>query len=214
MRYETVIFDMDGTILETLEDIADSVNVTMDHVGYPRRTLDEVRSFVGNGVAKLIERCVPQGENDPQFTRALDFYKQWYADHAQVKTGPYPGIAGLLDELKRRGVKIAVVSNKPDGSVKDLCEFYFPGVFPVAIGDRAEWRKKPAPDSVFEAMRALNARAETTVYVGDSEVDVSTAANAGLDCITVTWGFRDEGELRQYGAKLFAHTARELLDLL
>lgn len=214
MRYETVIFDMDGTILETLEDICDSVNVTMDHLGYPRRTLDEVRRFVGNGAAKLIERCMPGGAEDPKFAMALEFYKAYYDAHAQIKTGPYEGIPELLAELNRRGVKVAVVSNKPDESVKQLCQVYFPGLFPVAIGDRAEWRKKPAPDSVREAMRLLQAKPETTVYVGDSEVDVATANNAGLPCITVTWGFRDMDVLRQHGARVFAHTAQELLELL
>ena len=136
MRYKAVIFDMDGTILETLEDMRDSVNVTMDHVGYPRRTLDEVRRFVGNGAAKLIERCMPGGRADPKFQEAMDFYRAYYDAHAQIKTGPYNGIPELVRELRNRGVQVAVVSNKPDESVKQLCQVYFPGLFSVAIGDR------------------------------------------------------------------------------
>ena len=214
MKYETVIFDMDGTILETLEDMHDSVNATMDHVGCPHRSLEEVRAFVGNGAAKLIERCMPEGAEDPRFGEALAFYKVYYDAHAQIKTGPYPGIPELLEELRARGIKTAVVSNKPDPSVRQLSGRYFPGLFAVAIGDRDEWRKKPAPDSVFEAMRLLEARPETTVYVGDSEVDLATARNAGLPCIAVTWGFRDVEVLRANGAVTLAHTAEELLKLL
>ena len=214
MRYQTVIFDMDGTILETLEDICDSVNATMDAMGCPRRSFDEVRAFVGNGAAKLVERCMPLGGEDPKFPQALAYYKDYYGRHAQIKTGPYPGIVELLHTLKERGVKLAVVSNKPDESVKDLCQAYFPGVFPVAVGDRAQWRKKPALDSVLAAMEALGADKERTVYVGDSEVDLATAKNAGLPCILVTWGFRDEAWLRTQRAEVFAHTAEELLHML
>lgn len=214
MGYQTVIFDMDGTILETLEDIYHSVNVTMDAVGCPHRTYEEVRGFVGNGAAKLVERCMPGGGEDPRFPEALAFYKQYYARHAQDRTGPYAGIPELLEALKERGVKLAVVSNKPDDSVKDLCEAYFPGVFPVAIGDHPNRRKKPAPDSVFAAMEALKADGAATVYVGDSEVDLETAKNAGLPCIAVAWGFREESHLREQGARTLAHTAQELLELL
>lgn len=214
MRYQTAIFDMDGTILETLEDMCASVNVTMDHVGYPRRTMDEVRRFVGNGAAKLIERCMPAGAEDPRYPAALEFYRAYYDAHAQIKTGPYPGILELLNQLSREGVRLAVVSNKPDEAVRALTERYFPGVFPVAIGNRDGWATKPAPDSVYEAMRLLGARRESTVYVGDSDVDVDTARNAGLDSIIVTWGFRDEDFLRAHGAQHLAHNADELYEML
>lgn len=214
MRYQTAIFDMDGTILETLEDMCASVNVTMDHVGYPRRTMDEVRRFVGNGAAKLIERCMPAGAEDPRYPAALKFYRAYYDAHAQIKTGPYPGIPELLNQLSREGVRLAVVSNKPDEAVRALTERYFPGVFPVAIGNRDGWATKPAPDSVYEAMRLLGARRESTVYVGDSDVDVDTARNAGLDSIIVTWGFRDEDFLRAHGAQHLAHNADELYEML
>ena len=214
MRYQTAIFDMDGTILETLEDMCASVNVTMDHVGYPRRTMDEVRRFVGNGAAKLIERCMPAGAEDPRYPAALEFYRTYYDAHAQIKTGPYPGIPELLNQLSREGVRLAVVSNKPDEAVRALTERYFPGVFPVAIGNRDGWATKPAPDSVYEAMRLLGARRESTVYVGDSDVDVDTARNAGLDSVIVTWGFRDEDFLRAHGAQHLAHNADELYEML
>lgn len=214
MRYQTVIFDMDGTILETLEDMRDSVNVTMDHVGCPRRSLEEVRSFVGNGAAKLIERCMPGGAEDPRFSAALAFYQDYYDAHAQIKTGPYPGVPELLEALKGRGIGIAVVSNKPDEAVGQLAEHYFPGLFPVAIGQRPGARVKPAPDSVYEAMERLHARRESTVYVGDSDVDIATARNAGLDCVSVTWGFRSEDFLLAHGAVTLAHSAEELLAYL
>lgn len=214
MRYQTAIFDMDGTILETLEDMCASVNVTMDHVGYPRRTMDEVCHFVGNGAAKLIERCMPAGVEDPRYPAALEFYRAYYDAHAQIKTGPYPGIPELLNQLSREGVRLAVVSNKPDEAVRALTERYFPSVFPVAIGNRDGWATKPAPDSVYEAMRLLGARRESTVYVGDSDVDVDTARNAGLDSIIVTWGFRDEDFLRAHGAQHLAHNADELYEML
>ncbi len=200
MKYQTVIFDMDGTILETLEDIRDSVNVTMDHMGCPRRSLEEVRNFVGNGAAKLIERSMPQDASREEIDRALTFYKAYYDAHAQIKTGPYEGIPELLKALKEHGIQIAVVSNKPDEAVKSLAEHYFPGLFPVAIGQRPEFATKPAPDSVFEAMRLLGAKPETTVYVGDSDVDIDTARNSGLDCISVTWGFRSVDFLLEHGA--------------
>lgn len=163
MRYSTVIFDMDGTILETLEDMWNSVNVTMDQVGYPHRTLEEVRAFVGNGAPKLIQRCMPLGAEDPRLQEALAFYRAYYDSHAQEKTAPYPGIPELLQTLRDRGVRTAVVSNKPDESVRRLSERYFPGLFPVAIGQRTGFAAKPAPDSVFEAMRLLGAGAESTV---------------------------------------------------
>ncbi len=214
MRYQTAIFDMDGTILETLEDMCASVNVTMDHVGYPRRTMDEVRRFVGNGAAKLIERCMPAGAEDPRYPAALEFYRAYYDAHAQIKTGPYPGIPELLNQLSREGVRLAVVSNKPDEAVRALTERYFPGVFPVAIGNRDGWATKPAPDSVYEAMCLLGARRESTVYVGDSDVDVDTARNARLDSVIVTWGFRDENFLRAHGAQHLVHNADELYEML
>ena len=170
--------------------------------------------FVGNGGAKLIGRCLPAGAEDPRYPAALEFYRAYYDAHAQIKTGPYPGIPELLNQLSREGVRLAVVSNKPDEAVRALTERYFPGVFPVAIGNRDGWATKPAPDSVYEAMRLLGARRESTVYVGDSDVDVDTARNAGLDSVIVTWGFRDEDFLRAHGAQHLAHNTDELYEML
>lgn len=214
MGYGTVIFDMDGTILDTLEDILDSVNVTMDHVGYPHHTKEVMRRFLGNGAATQIQRCMPGGAEDPKYQEALDFYLDYYNDHAKIKTGPYPGIVDVLKKLRELGVKTAVVSNKPDVTVQELSEEFFTGLFDVSMGERAGMKKKPAPDSVFEAMKLLNADPKTCVYVGDSEVDMATARNSNLPCVTVTWGFRDEDFLREQGATTFAHTMDELLEAL
>lgn len=214
MGYRTVIFDMDGTILDTLEDILDSVNVTMDHVGYPHHTKEAMRHFLGNGAATQIQRCVPGGAEDPKYQEALDFYLGYYNEHAKIKTGPYPGIVDVLKKLKELGVKTAVVSNKPDVTVQELSEEFFTGLFDVSMGERAGMKKKPAPDSVYEAMKLLNADPNDCVYVGDSEVDMATARNSNLPCVTVTWGFRDEDFLREQGATTFAHTMDELLEAL
>ncbi len=214
MGYGTVIFDMDGTILDTLEDIVDSVNVTMDHVGYPHHTKETMRRFLGNGAAAQIQRCVPGGAEDPKYAEALAFYLEYYNAHANIKTGPYPGIVQVLQTLKERGVKTAVVSNKPDATVQELSAECFTGLFDVSMGERTGMKKKPAPDSVYEAMRLLGADPNDCVYVGDSEVDMATARNSNLPCVTVTWGFRDEEFLREQGATVFAHTMEELLDAL
>ena len=161
--YQLAIFDLDGTLLDTLADLHAGVNHALATFGYAPRTLDEVRRFVGNGAAKLIERCMPAGAEDPCYPDALEFYRAYYDAHAQIKTGPYPGIPELLGKLSREGVRLAVVSNKPNEAVRALTERYFPGVFPVAIGNRDGWATKPAPDSVYEAMRLLGARRESTV---------------------------------------------------
>lgn len=214
MGYQTVIFDMDGTILDTLQDICDGVNVTLDHFGWPARTLEEVRLAVGNGAAKLIQRVAPPDSAPEEVRRALEFYKPYYDAHAQDKTGPYPGIPELVRTLKERGIQAAVVSNKPDESVRRLARRYFPGLFPVVIGDRAEFATKPAPDSTFAALKALGADPAAAVYVGDSDVDIATAKNAGLPCISVTWGFRSRDFLTAHGAQTLVDTPEELLQAI
>lgn len=211
MGYQTVIFDMDGTILDTLRDMWASVNVTLDHFGWPPRTMGEVRMAVGNGAAKLIERMVPPDSTAEEARRALEFYKPYYDAHAQDKTRPYPGVPELVRTLGERGIRVAVVSNKPDESVRQLAGRFFPGLFPVAIGNRAEFQTKPAPDSTFAALKALGADPAAAVYVGDSDVDIATARNAGLPCISVTWGFRDREFLLAHGAATLADTPEELL---
>lgn len=214
MRYNTVIFDLDGTLLNTLEDLADSCNYALAQVGEQERSLEEVRRFVGNGVARLMELAVRDGRENPKFDRALAIMREYYHTHNQIKTAPYPGIFELLQRLRELGVSIAVVSNKPDTSVKPLVQEYFGDLIPVAIGERTGVRRKPAPDTVFEALKELGKDRSTALYVGDSEVDVATAWNAGIPCVSVTWGFRDRQELDWSGAAMYADTPEEVLKWL
>jgi phosphoglycolate phosphatase len=214
MKRTTVIFDLDGTLLDTLADLADACNYALAAVGEPERTLDEVRQFVGNGLGKLMERAIPGGRSHPRFQEALDILQRYYQAHNQVKTQPYEGIRPLLAQLHQRGAALAIVSNKPDTSVKMLNEEYFGSWVEVAIGERQGVRRKPAPDTVLEALRVLGQSRETAVYVGDSEVDIATAQNAGIPCISVTWGFRPRAELAAAGATCYADTPEGLLSLL
>ncbi len=209
---KSVIFDLDGTLLNTLEDLADSVNFALNKYGYPRRTLEEVRAFVGNGVVKLMELALPQGKKNPQFETVLSDFKTHYAENCQNKTKPYNGIMELLQMLKEKNVKMAVVSNKFDAAVKQLCKDYFGQYITVAIGETPTVKKKPAPDTVYKAMEAL--KDKSCVYVGDSEVDIQTAKNASLPCISVTWGFRDKEYLKTVGGNIFAETPLEILNLI
>lgn len=214
MRYKAAIFDMDGTILDTLEDLRDSVNASLAWAGFPARTAEEIRAFVGNGAKRLIERAVPDGTDEDTAGRILAYYRSYYEAHAQVKTAPYPGVCELLDSLRAAGVKLAVVSNKPDAAVKKLAGHYFPGVFHAAIGAMDGVAVKPAPDALRSAMRLLRVTAEETVYIGDSDVDVMTAKNAGTAGLFVTWGFRDETFLRERGAETLVHSAGEMAERL
>ena len=213
-NYDTVIFDLDGTLLDTLEDLADAVNYALREKGMPGRTLAEIRRFVGNGVRSLLELSVPEGTADPMLEEVLALFRSHYAVHCNDKTCAYEGVLPLLRELAAEGYALAIVSNKPDFAVKELAEIYFGGIIPVAIGEREGVTKKPAPDTVREALRELGMPAETAVYVGDSEVDIRTAENAGLPCITVLWGFRDEAFLREQGAVRFAGTPEEVRQYL
>lgn len=190
---KTVIFDLDGTLLNTLEDLKDATNFALSKFGYPERSLEEVRCFVGNGVKKLIERAVP--DNCENIDECLCVFKQNYSENMCNHTAPYNGILKILSDLKSYGVKIGVVSNKFDSAVKDLCKKYFGDLVDVAIGQADDVPKKPAPDGVFKAMKELNAEKNSTVYVGDSDVDVETAKNANLTSIGVTWGFRNRKDL-------------------
>lgn len=214
MRIKAVIWDLDGTLLDTLADLTASTNAALRQNGLPERTQDEVRSFVGNGIHLLIERAVPDGMRNPRFQQVYDGFVRHYGAHSRDRTRPYEGIIPLLDELGRRGVKLAIVSNKIDFAVKELSVAYFGDRMQVAVGDDPSRRKKPAPDSVLEAMRQLGASAEETAYVGDSDVDVQTARNAGVLCCAVSWGFRSEACLRAAGAEHIAATPDELLTLL
>lgn len=201
-----ILFDLDGTLLDTLEDLADSVNHTLDLLGYPRRTREEVRRFVGNGARRLMEQAVPAG-GDAE--KALTEFQQYYAAHCRIQTRPYDGIPQALGDLAKR-YPIAIVSNKPDGAVKSLCADYFPGVY--ALGESAGCPRKPAPDMVHKAMAELGI--DRCVYVGDSEVDVLTAHNAGVPCLSVLWGFRDRAEMEAAGGTDFCNDPEELISCL
>jgi len=210
MKYKAVIFDMDGTILDTLEDITASVNAALSGLGFPTRTIEEIRRMVGNGNRKLCERAVPEGAGAETVEKVFLAFHAHYKIHSADTTRPYAGMLPLLKELKKAGVRLAVVSNKADYAVRDLCDAYFPGIFDTAAGDREGIRRKPAPDAVLEVMRTLRVSDTECVYVGDSEVDEETARNAGLPCVAVTWGFRSKKRLREQGAETFAETMEDL----
>jgi phosphoglycolate phosphatase len=214
MRYDTFIFDLDGTLLDTLGDLAASVNYALRSHGMPEHSLDDVRRFVGNGVRRLMERAIPEGAENPLFDEAFATFRQYYMAHSLDTTRPYDGIPETLAALRARGCHIAVVSNKMMAATVELCRHFFPDAVEVAIGeDEAEGiRKKPAPDTVFAALNALDLPVESAVYVGDSDVDIQTAANAGIPCISVLWGFRDKDFLIQHGATSFISAPLELLN--
>lgn len=216
MKYKAAIFDMDGTILNTLDDLADATNAALAHFGYPKRCLDEVRQFVGNGTRRLIEQAVPPNTSEADIETVFKWFGPYYQAHADIKTKAYPGIEALLRDLRTNGVKTAVVSNKPDAAVKKLAVQYFDGLFDIAIGENeaAGVRRKPAPDSVDAALDALGLDRASAVYIGDSDVDLATAQNAGMDHILVTWGFRDKPFLKSCGAKVFADTPQAVLALI
>lgn len=209
--YTTIIFDLDGTLLNTLDDLADSVNHVLSAHHYPIRTLEEVRSFVGNGVARLMELSIPGGLQNPNFDQYLQEFKEYYAIHMLDKTTAYPGISSMLTILKQKGIKMAIVSNKFDGAVKGLSERFFKDTILAAIGESAGISKKPAPDTVWKALEELHSTREESVYVGDSDVDITTAKNSGMDCISVCWGFRSREFLQKNGANCIVATPEEFL---
>ena len=211
--YSTYIFDLDGTLLDTLGDLAASVNYALRTHGMPEHTIDDVRRFVGNGVRKLMERAIPDGASNPDFEATFTTFRQHYMAHSLDTTKPYGGIPETLAALKAKGCHLAVVSNKMMAATQELCRHFFPDTIEVAIGENeAEGiRKKPAPDTVIAALRQLGVGQEGAVYVGDSDVDIETARNSGLPCISVLWGFRDRDFLLQHGAKTFISAPLELL---
>ncbi|MBR5326107.1 MAG: HAD family hydrolase [Prevotella sp.] len=213
MTYSTYIFDLDGTLLDTLGDLTASVNYAMRTHGMPEHPIDDVRRFVGNGVRKLMERAIPQGTGNPLFEETFATFRQYYMAHSLDTTKPYEGIPEMLAELQKRGCRLAVVSNKMMAATQELIRHFFPGTIEVAIGEHeAEGiRKKPAPDTVLAALRQLGVGKEGAVYVGDSDVDIMTARNSGLPCISVLWGFRDRDFLIQHGAETFVSVPSELL---
>jgi len=210
MRYQAVLFDMDGTVLDTLADLTNAVNHILDEYAMPRRTPREVASFLGNGAARLLSKSVPAGTSDARLAEMLRVYQPWYDSHCAILTAPYPGILTLMKSLREAGVKQAVISNKQDSAVKRLAAEHFPGLLETAVGESAAVRRKPNPDAVLAALREMDVAPEDAVYVGDTEVDLQTAENAGLACAVVGWGFRTEDELRAAGAERIFHSAVEL----
>ncbi len=210
MKYKAVLFDMDGTLLDTLADMAAAVNHILSVHGYPLRTVEEVRAFVGNGARKLMERALPPDVTGDAFEALLEEYRQWYEAHACVRTAPYPGVPAVLAALHRAGVRCAVVSNKPDGATRELAARFFPGL--PAFGQQDGIPAKPAPNMVYHALAELGVEASAAAYVGDSEVDVALARNAKLPLIAVSWGFRGREALEEAGAALVVDDAATLLE--
>lgn len=201
-----IIFDLDGTLLDTLGDLHAATNAVLGQFGYPERTIEEVRQFVGNGAERLIRLAVPEGEQ-AKVPQVLAAFQHYYAAHCDILTRPYEGISEMLDYLSKN-YSLAVVSNKPDKAVKELAKIYFPGLY--ARGESDDCPRKPAPDMVFQAMEVL--KADRCIYVGDSEVDVQTAQNARVPCLSVTWGFRSVAALEEAGAKYFCHRAENIME--
>ncbi len=216
MMIDTIVFDLDGTLLNTLEDLTDSVNYVMEQYHLPMHRVEDVRNYVGNGAAKLIERAVPQGKENPFYEEMLAMYREHYAMHCEDKAAPYVGIMELLEALKQAGYRLAIVSNKPDRAVKQLYRKYFQAYVDVAVGESEGIQRKPAPDMVYQALAQLSSDKSHAVYVGDSEVDVMTAANVPMPCVSVMWGFRTKEQLLLAGTKKerMITTPRELLPLL
>lgn len=219
--FNVYVFDLDGTLLDTLQDLANSVNYALRQHGMPEHSIDDIRRFVGNGVRLLMERAVPDGARNPQFEVAFATFRQYYMQHSLDTTRPYDGIPELIHELKARGCQMAVVSNKMMAATQELVHHFFPDI-PVAIGEHeaAGIRKKPAPDTVFEALRQLGIihhpssiihHPSDIVYIGDSDVDIATARNSGLPCISVLWGFRSRDFLLAHGATTFAERPADIL---
>ena len=214
LMYRLVVFDLDGTLLDTLADLAFSTNEALEAHGLPGRTIDEVRRFVGNGIRKLIERAVPAGTGIETVDAVFDDFKRSYAIHAADTTHPYPGIPALLKGLRDAGIHCALVSNKADFAVQELVERYFPGQLDIAVGEREGIAKKPAPDMLEHVLAELGVPKDETVYVGDSEVDFATAANTGCDLVLCSWGFRSVEELRALDPARIVGTPEELLATL
>ena len=208
---DNFIFDLDGTLLNTLNDLAASTNYALRWAGMPEHSVDDVRRFVGNGVKKLMERAIPDGLDNPKFDETYATFRKHYLEHSLDTTKPYSGIPEVLAELKRRGKKLAIVSNKFYAATQELARHFFPETIEVAIGERENIRKKPAPDTVLEAMRQLGVGKEGTFYIGDSDVDIDTARNVGVPCISVLWGFRDRDFLIEHGATHLISKPEELL---
>ncbi len=211
-KFDAVVFDMDGTILDTVNDLADAMNHALEAVGCPKRPVSDARRFLGNGYERLMRLVLPEGTEEAVVQKSLAAFREYYLVHCKDTTKPFPGIRELLAALKSRGVKTAVVSNKIDGACRELASKHFPGLLDAAVGERPGVRKKPAPDTVETVLSELGVPEERAVYVGDTEVDVETAQNAGIPSIIVTWGFRDRPYLETLGADAMADTPEELAE--
>ena len=214
MKYDLIIFDMDGTILNTLEDLKNSLNYVLQQAGYQTRTLEEVRTFVGNGIRKTIERALPSDIEEEKIDELFSLFMDYYAIHNTDNTKPYNGVIDLLKELKHLGYKTAVVSNKQDSAVKSLCKKFFTGLFDVEIGEKENIAKKPEPDEVNEVLKILNIDRTKSIYIGDSEVDIQTAQNSKMKSIIVDWGFRDRKFLYEHGVEVIVYNPSEILDII
>lgn len=210
MKYSLAVFDMDGTLLDTLTDLAGSINYSLRTAGFPERPVNYLRRMIGCGMRSEVKAGLPEGATEEDIDKVLAILMEHYAAHCADHTCPYPGVLDLMKRLREAGCRIAVVSNKADSAVGPLCEQYFPGLVDFAVGERDDIRRKPAPDEVEAALKALNADKKDAVYIGDSEVDLQTAENSGLECLTVTWGFRDRDQLEESGAKIYCDTCEDL----
>ena len=211
---KAIVFDLDGTLLDTLTDLAASTNYALRSCGMPEHSIDDVRRFVGNGVRMLMTRAVPDGESNPHFDEAFSVFRQHYMQHCLDTTCPYPGIMDALARLKEKGMMLAIVSNKMQAATEELRLHFFSQYIDVAIGESAAIRKKPAPDTVNEALRLLGISHDEAIYVGDSDVDIDTARAAMMPCASVLWGFRDRQFLLNHGATRLLSSPEELLSLV
>ena len=218
MKYSLAIFDMDGTILNTLDDMTDSLNFILGKYNLPLHTVDEVRFMVGNGIPKLIERAIPDGRANADFDKILSDFIAYYEEHCAIKTAPYAGIPEAIKKLRKAGIKIAVNTNKVEPAAIALCDDYFPGLFDIISGSRPGMPPKPAPDGIYEILKRAGmdgkSEGQRAVFIGDSDVDMQTGTNAGLDVIGVDWGFRGKKFLQEHGARVIMMTAAELADYL
>ena len=214
MKYQAVILDMDGTVLDTLDDLCDSINHSLAEFSLPSVSREHVRQCLGNGAAFLVSHSIPAGSSPELEADVLAFYKPWYDAHCLIKTAPYEGILPMMQSLKEQGLRLAIISNKPDRAVQELSDAFFPGLLELSVGESPSVRRKPAPDTVLTAASQIGLSVDQCVYVGDSEVDLQTARNAGMDCISVTWGFRDETQLIEAGASVLVRTPEDLESLL
>ena len=214
MKYEAVIFDLDGTLTDTLEDLKNSVNHALSMFGFPERTLEEIRSFVGNGVRKLIYLSVPENTSEETSEECLSVFKEYYKNHSCIKTKPYEGILEMLSEMKNQSIRTAVVTNKMHDAAVDIVKLFFDGLIDVSIGQIDGIAQKPNPDGIYKALENLGISKENAVYVGDSEVDCQTAQNAGIPCVGVTWGFRDRDVLKKNGADYIIDTPLDIFNCI